>query len=137
MTTTFSQTFKTTLQQNYLKKIIADIFINVIAYWLALKARSLGVCATVITFLMISYALSPIDLIPDVIPILGYLDELLIIPMLIGLIRIVTPPPITEKYQILATNYLNTQNKPQFKLGLITVSVTWILLGYLALSILY
>jgi uncharacterized membrane protein YkvA (DUF1232 family) len=86
---------------------------------------------------MISYALSPIDLIPDVIPILGYLDELLIIPMLIGLIRIVTPPPITEKYQILATNYLKTQTKPQFKLGLITVSVTWILLGYLALSILY
>ena len=85
---------------------------------------------------MISYALSPIDLIPDVIPILGYLDELLIIPVLIGLIRGLTPLSITEKYQALAKDYLKTQTKPKFKLGIIAVLITWALLGYFALSIL-
>ena len=136
MITTFLQTFKITLPRKQLRKIIANIFTSVIAYWLALKDRSLGVLATVITCLMISYALSPVDLIPDVIPILGYLDELLIIPILIGLIRSLTPLSITEKYQALAEAYLKTQTKPKFKLGIIAVLVTWALLGYFALSIL-
>jgi len=136
MITTFLQTFKITLPRTQLRKIIANIFTSVIAYWLALKARSLGVLATVITCLMISYALSPVDLIPDVIPILGYLDELLIIPTLIGLIRSLTPLSITEKYQALAKDYLKTQTKPKFKLGIIAVLITWALLGYFALSIL-
>lgn len=136
MITTFLQTFKITLPRKQIRKIIANIFTSVIAYWLALKARSLGVLATVITCLMISYALSPIDLIPDVIPILGYLDELLIIPILIGLIRSLTPLSITEKYQALAKDYLKTQTKPKFKLGIIAVLITWALLGYFALSIL-
>jgi len=136
MITTFLQTFKITLLRNQLRKIIANIFTSVIAYWLALKARSLGVLVTVITCLMISYALSPIDLIPDVIPILGYLDELLIIPVLIGLIKSLTPLSITEKYQALAKDYLKTQTKPKFKLGIIAVLITWALLGYFVLSIL-
>jgi len=136
MITTFLQTFKITLPRKQLRKIIANIFTSVIAYWLARKARSLGVLATVITCLMISYALSPVDLIPDVIPILGYLDELLIIPILIGLIRSLTPLSITEKYQALAKDYLKTQTKPKFKLGIIAVLITWALLGYFALSIL-
>ena len=136
MITIFLQTFKITLLRNQLRKIIANIFTSVIAYWLALKARSLGVLVTVITCLMISYALSPIDLIPDVIPILGYLDELLIIPVLIGLIKSLTPLSITEKYQALAKDYLKTQTKPKFKLGIIAVLITWALLGYFVLSIL-
>ena len=136
MITTFLQTFKITLPRKQLRKIIANIFTSVIAYWLALKARSLGVLVTVITCLMISYALSPIDLIPDVIPILGYLDELLIIPVLIGLIKSLTPLSITEKYQALAKDYLKTQTKPKFKLGIIAVLITWALLGYIALSLL-
>lgn len=136
MITTFLQTFKITLPRTQLRKIIANIFTSVIAYWLALKTRSLGVLATVITCLMISYALSPVDLIPDVIPILGYLDELLIIPILISLIRSLTPLSITEKYQALAKDYLKTQTKPKFKLGIIAVLITWALLGYIALSLL-
>ena len=78
---------------------------------------------------MVSYALSPIDLIPDVIPILGYIDELLIIPILI-----ITPHRITKKYQKLAKDYLQTKTKPKFKLGMIAVFVTWVLLASIAIS---
>ena len=80
---------------------------------------------------MVSYALSPIDLIPDVIPILGYIDELLIIPILI---ITVTPHRITKKYQKLAKDYLQTKTKPKFKLGMIAVFVTWVLLASIAIS---
>ena len=54
----------------------------------------------------ILYALSPIDLIPDFIPVLGYLDDLIIIPALISLaIKIISP-------QILAEARIKAENEP-------------------------
>lgn len=45
----------------------------------------------------VAYALSPIDLIPDFIPILGYLDDLLVLPALVALAIHFTPKPVWEK----------------------------------------
>jgi uncharacterized membrane protein YkvA (DUF1232 family) len=47
--------------------------------------------AKVVTVLTVAYALSPIDLIPDPIPVLGYLDDLLIVPAGIALARLLIP----------------------------------------------
>jgi len=59
------------------------------AGWLA---RALGICA-------IAYALSPVDLIPDFIPVLGLIDDLLIVPiLLVGAIRAL-PPGLLEEYR--------------------------------------
>src|SRR5438094_7800175 len=53
-------------------------------------ARALGVC-------VVGYALSPIDLIPDPIPIIGYLDDLLLLPIGIYLaLRMIPPDVLTE-----------------------------------------
>lgn len=43
-----------------------------------------------------AYALSPIDLIPDFIPVIGYLDDLLIVPLGIALVVGLTPPEVIE-----------------------------------------
>ena len=48
-------------------------------------------------FLIIGYALSPIDLIPDFIPVIGYLDDLIIIPLAILLIRKMVPKEVLEE----------------------------------------
>jgi uncharacterized membrane protein YkvA (DUF1232 family) len=46
---------------------------------------------------VVAYALSPIDLIPDFVPILGYLDDLILVPLGIGLaIRLIPEPVMTE-----------------------------------------
>jgi uncharacterized membrane protein YkvA (DUF1232 family) len=50
-------------------------------------AKALGVC-------IVAYALSPIDLIPDPIPILGYLDDLILIPLGIIAVRKMVPPAV-------------------------------------------
>ena len=51
------------------------------ALYLAYKRRDVPWYAKIIVVLVVGYALSPIDLIPDFIPILGYLDDLILVPM--------------------------------------------------------
>lgn len=61
-----------------LKKDIPAIFI-------ALKDKDTPVIAKILAAITVAYALSPIDLIPDFIPVLGYLDDVILLPMLIAL----------------------------------------------------
>ena len=46
----------------------------------------------------IAYLLSPIDLIPDFIPIIGYLDDLIIVPLLLGLALLCVPPHVRARH---------------------------------------
>lgn len=64
------------------------------AVFLALKHRGTPWYAKLLAAAAVAYALSPIDLIPDFIPVLGYLDDLLILPGLIVLIVRLIPPEV-------------------------------------------
>ena len=55
------------------------------AVFLALKNRETPLIARIFAAITVAYVLSPIDLIPDFIPILGYLDDVLILPLLVWL----------------------------------------------------
>ncbi|HVL41204.1 MAG TPA: DUF1232 domain-containing protein, partial [Brevundimonas sp.] len=55
--------------------------------------------ARVLAALVAGYALSPIDLIPDVIPILGYLDDLLIVPLGLWLVLRMIPAPLLAEFR--------------------------------------
>ncbi|MDD3243798.1 MAG: YkvA family protein [Eubacteriales bacterium] len=61
-----------------LKAYVATVF-------LCLKSRDTPWFAKVLAGITVAYALSPIDLIPDFIPVLGFLDDVLLLPMLIAL----------------------------------------------------
>lgn len=63
------------------KKLKTDIP----ALFLALKKRETPGLARLCAWLTVAYALSPIDLIPDFIPVLGYLDDVIILPALVAL----------------------------------------------------
>lgn len=67
------------------------------ALFLALKDNRTPLLAKVLTAGTLIYALSPIDLIPDFIPVLGYVDDLLILPLLGGLaIRLIPKEVLVE-----------------------------------------
>ena len=67
---------------------------EVLALSLALKNRRTPLLAKILIGLKVSYALSPIDLIPDFIPVLGYVDDLIVLPALIAISIRLIPPAI-------------------------------------------
>lgn len=62
--------------------------------FLALKRRDTPPAAKMMAVLTVGYALSPIDLIPDFIPVLGYLDDLILLPVFVSLTIKLIPPEI-------------------------------------------
>ena len=75
------------------KKLKTDIP----AVFLALKEKGTPWSAKAIAAVVIIYALSPVDLVPDFIPILGYLDDVIILPALIALTVKFIPNDVFEK----------------------------------------
>jgi uncharacterized membrane protein YkvA (DUF1232 family) len=80
-------------------------------------ARALGVC-------IVAYALSPIDLIPDFIPVLGYLDDLILVPLgLLLLVRLIRPEIIAEHRAEAA----RIADRPVSYAGAAAIVVVWFL----------
>lgn len=68
-----------------LKKRAKQLKEDIPALYLAMKSKNTPILAKLLAFLTVAYALSPIDLIPDFIPIIGYLDDLILLPLLVVL----------------------------------------------------
>ena len=77
-----------------------------------------------------AYAFSPIDLIPDFIPVLGLLDDLILLPAGIALILRFTPLAVIERARIAAKQ---ATLKPSSKWMAITIIVVWMVLALLTL----
>ena len=81
--------------QERAKKLKTDIP----AVFLALKDRKTPWYAKLFAALTVVYALSPIDFIPDFIPVLGYLDDLIILPLLVALTVKFIPEDVFDEYR--------------------------------------
>jgi uncharacterized membrane protein YkvA (DUF1232 family) len=82
-----------------------------------LKAMAFGVVA---------YALSPIDLVPDFIPVLGYLDDVILLPVLIWLIVRWLPDDVAREGRQQAVAWMAArQAKPVSRAGLVLVLLVW------------
>ncbi len=80
------------------------------------------------------YALSPIDLIPDFIPVLGYLDDLIIVPLGIRLVIALIPEDVMDEYRAAASV---AAQRPVSKAAAMVIVALWIsgaaVLGWIAL----
>lgn len=68
-----------------MKERAAALKRDIPAVFLALKAKGTPLIAKILAGVTVAYALSPIDLIPDFVPVLGYLDDVLLLPGLVAL----------------------------------------------------
>lgn len=96
---------------------------DVLALWIAARDRRTPVLAKLIAGAVAAYALSPIDLIPDFIPVLGYLDDLVIVPLGILLAVRLIPPPLMQEFRDQAA----VRERPVSRAGQIAIISLWLL----------
>jgi uncharacterized membrane protein YkvA (DUF1232 family) len=85
---------------------------------------------------VVAYAFSPIDLIPDPIPVLGYLDDLILIPLGVMLVVKLIPPPILAECRQKAQTVAN-QDKPTNWTAAGVIIVIWLCLAALIIMLVW
>lgn len=115
------------------KKLKTDIP----ALFLALKDKDTPIFAKVFVGITVIYALSPIDLVPDFIPILGYLDDVILLPMLVALTIKFIPKDVLERNRK-ASEGMWEDGKPNKWYYAIPIVLVWlIIVGFLLKAILW
>ncbi len=101
------------------------------AIYLACKDPRVPWYARVLAGCVVAYAFSPIDLIPDFIPVIGYLDDLIIVPVGIWLVLKVIPPAVLAECRQKAAATIS-QDKPKNWIAAGMIVAIWFFLGILA-----
>ncbi|MET3582404.1 uncharacterized membrane protein YkvA (DUF1232 family) [Mesorhizobium robiniae] len=110
------------------KRRARDIRLDVIALWFAARDPRVPWSAKLVAGMVAAYALSPIDLIPDFIPVLGYLDDLIIVPLGVILAIKLIPPPLMDEFRARAAAL---ERRPQSRTGMFFVVALWLALAAL------
>jgi uncharacterized membrane protein YkvA (DUF1232 family) len=105
---------------------------EVYAFYFAVRDPRVPWYAKVFVGCVVAYALSPIDLIPDFIPVLGYLDDLVLLPLAIALTHKMIPPAVLVECREKARP---AREKPKSWLGAIIIVSIWILLSAMVISV--
>lgn len=103
---------------------------TLVVYFAAKDPRT-PLLVRMLAILVAAYALSPIDLIPDFIPVIGYLDDLILLPLGIALIVKLTPPDVIRAAKERAAK---VSELPTSYSAAVAVVVTWIILCLVAIK---
>jgi uncharacterized membrane protein YkvA (DUF1232 family) len=96
---------------------------DVVAVWLASRDPRVSLHVKALAILVVGYALSPIDLIPDFIPVLGYLDDAVIVPIGILLVVKLIPDSVMAEHRTAASR---VADMPQTKAAAVVIVAIWI-----------
>jgi uncharacterized membrane protein YkvA (DUF1232 family) len=113
--------------------LVTRLRIEAHAVWLAARDPRTPWHVRLLALLIAAYALSPIDLIPDFIPVLGLVDDALIIPAGIWLMARLLPPGMLDEHRATAAA---AAKHPASLAGLLIVAALWIALAWVAWSLL-
>lgn len=97
-----------------------------IALWKLFKHPETPRAAKLVAIAVIAYAVSPIDLIPDFIPVLGQLDELILLPLGVALAMRLTPKPLWEAR--LREAEASTERLPKMWWGALVIGLIWLVM---------
>lgn len=108
------------------KKLRADIP----AIFLSLKDKNTPIIARIFAAITVGYALSPIDLIPDFIPVLGYLDDVILLPVFVAITIKLIPKEVWERCRKQA-EHLWDKGKPKGWYYALPILFMWALILWL------
>jgi uncharacterized membrane protein YkvA (DUF1232 family) len=113
-----------------IKNWAARIKRDAVTLWFASKHPATPWTAKALGVFVVGYALSPIDLIPDFIPVVGYLDDVLLLPAMIWLAVRMVPEPVLIESRAQADDWMQkTGKKPVSRIGAVVIVGVWIALG--------
>ena len=102
---------------------------DVVAIWLAGRDPRVPWPVKLLALLVAGYALSPIDLIPDFIPVVGYLDDVLLVPLGVLLVIRLLPPALLAEHRASAAAIIE---RPVSKRGMAVIIAIWLAAAALA-----
>ena len=117
-----------------LKQWAKQIKRNVYAVWFVARDPETPFMAKLLALLVAAYAISPIDLIPDFIPVLGYLDDLILVPLGIMLVLRLVPTEVMQRCRLQADAI---SQKPSSYIAALVFIILWLGVAYLAYIYLY
>jgi uncharacterized membrane protein YkvA (DUF1232 family) len=110
-----------------LRKWARELKAETIALWFCCRHPATPLTAKVLATLVVAYALSPIDLIPDFIPIIGYLDDVILIPIGIYFTLKLIPPPVIDECRGQAQAWITAnQAKPRNYVAAALIVCVWL-----------
>ncbi|PPE71392.1 DUF1232 domain-containing protein [Caldimonas thermodepolymerans] len=104
----------------------ARLATHLIALWKLFRDRRMPRAARLVAIVVLAYAVSPIDLIPDFIPVLGQLDDLVLIPLGIALVAKLVPQPAWQ--QLLREAEVSREKLPRLLWGAALVVLLWLVM---------
>jgi uncharacterized membrane protein YkvA (DUF1232 family) len=98
---------------------------RLLALWKLMRHPDTPRAPKFVALLVLAYALSPIDLIPDFIPVLGVLDDIVLVPLGIALVVRLTPPHLWQAR--MAEAQASTEKLPRVWWGVALIVAVWLL----------
>lgn len=105
------------------------------ALYIACKRPDVPWYAKAFSFLVVGFALSPIDFIPDFVPILGYLDDLVLIPLGVALAIKMIPPHIMQECRLQTQDVFKDGKPKNWVAGTIIIIIWVAIIGLIAIKI--
>ena len=109
------------------KQWARQLKVETFALYLAYRDPRVPWYAKVWTALVVGYAFSPIDLIPDFIPVLGYLDDLVLVPLGVALALRMIPEAVLQECRLRARERM-AGGRPVNRAVAVVIVLTWLLL---------
>jgi uncharacterized membrane protein YkvA (DUF1232 family) len=118
------------------KQRAKQLKIEVYALYLAYRDPRVPVLARIFAACVVGYAFSPIDLIPDPIPVLGYLDDLVLIPLGVTLALKMIPPEVMADSREKAAEIIR-QGKPINRVAALVIIAIWLVLAAIMVAVIW
>ena len=126
------------LLTNRIKAWAKSLKRDVMTLWFVLRHPHTPWLARALAAILTAYALSPIDLIPDFIPVLGYLDDLIILPLGIWLLLKIIPEQVLMECRNQADDWFRQdQQKPRSWMGLLIILGLWVGAAWAAYAVFF
>ena len=119
-----------------LKERAIKLKTDIPAIFFALKDKDTPILAKIFAGVTVAYALSPIDFIPDFIPVLGYLDDLILLPMLVALTVKFIPKDVLERNRKLAETMWSEKSAGKWYYALPIILIWIALIALILIAIL-